>query len=616
MKEHLASDVLKGMAYLESRHVLHRDLAARNVLLLSDLTCKVSDFGLSVFLSKRPSTSAAVCEIEGGGASAPETGMENGSQIDESIYETFLVDSSVDVLPIRWCAPEVMATQKFSHASDVWSFGVVVWEILANGQTPWAGFSNLEVMKSVFAGNTQDPYAGLRGREDVSNAAGVNSRQEQMAPPDVSTRLERIASAIRSCWAFKMEQRATFTSMLPILQRQQESIFQLHKTNSVDSRLQRGQVLGLGPEVLYQPLDADLVPVNVDGSSNHEYQPTWPRQNHRSRGDSDVGGGDGGSGAASHCRRTLCAPSHPSVGAAPPSGDSGDDGDSAARSLAYNNVAMLRDENDRHAPSPQGRFWSSVALYQEGGSDGAERTPERQNTDVVSPSDEVCNTATSAAAAESYTNGGGRSTSENEPHARLSSGQIGSGSVTGLRPQRAASRPALETILQSPNRTGDNSDDDDGGQINSDDDDGGQINSDDDGSGQEKSDDDGDVRVNSSGGGGGQENSDDDGGDQANSDDAGGGTAIPGGSSTARGLGSPNVPALISNRLPTARRKAAEADGRSATATDDPSTPLQPEVDDATPRSTGNRVTSQLRAPAPQPDPTVPIATVACVTLV
>uniref|UniRef100_A0A8C1S8Y5 receptor protein-tyrosine kinase n=1 Tax=Cyprinus carpio TaxID=7962 RepID=A0A8C1S8Y5_CYPCA len=108
--------IAAGMKYLSDMSYVHRDLAARNILVNSNLECKVSDFGLSRVLEDEP----------------------------EGTYTT-----SGGKIPIRWTAPEAIAYRKFTSASDVWSFGIVMWEVMAFGERPYWDMSNHEVMKAI-----------------------------------------------------------------------------------------------------------------------------------------------------------------------------------------------------------------------------------------------------------------------------------------------------------------------------------------------------------------------------------------------------------------------------------------------------------------------------------
>ncbi|XP_015340278.1 ephrin type-A receptor 8 [Marmota marmota marmota] len=108
-----------GMRYLSDLGYIHRDLAARNVLVDGNLVCKVSDFGLSRVLEDDPN------------AAYTTTGGK---------------------IPIRWTAPEAIAFRTFSSASDVWSFGVVMWEVLAYGERPYWNMTNRDVISSVEEG--------------------------------------------------------------------------------------------------------------------------------------------------------------------------------------------------------------------------------------------------------------------------------------------------------------------------------------------------------------------------------------------------------------------------------------------------------------------------------
>ncbi|EDV42271.1 uncharacterized protein Dana_GF17093 [Drosophila ananassae] len=107
--------VAKGMDYLTSRGIIHRDLAARNILISDDHTCKVADFGFA------------------------------RDVITSKIYER----KSEGKLPIRWMATESLYDNIFSVKSDIWSFGILMWEIVTLGSTPYPGISAADVMRKV-----------------------------------------------------------------------------------------------------------------------------------------------------------------------------------------------------------------------------------------------------------------------------------------------------------------------------------------------------------------------------------------------------------------------------------------------------------------------------------
>ncbi|XP_029548307.1 ephrin type-A receptor 5 [Salmo trutta] len=105
-----------GMRYLSDIGYVHRDLAARNILVNSNLVCKVSDFGLSRVLED---DAEAAYTTRGG------------------------------KIPIRWTAPEAIAFRKFTSASDVWSYGIAMWEVMSYGERPYWEMSNQDVIKAV-----------------------------------------------------------------------------------------------------------------------------------------------------------------------------------------------------------------------------------------------------------------------------------------------------------------------------------------------------------------------------------------------------------------------------------------------------------------------------------
>ncbi|XP_060940762.1 ephrin type-A receptor 4-A-like [Limanda limanda] len=120
--------IASGMKYLSDMSYVHRDLAARNILVNSNLVCKVSDFGLSRVLEDDPEAAYTTREATG-------TYLSPGGKI-----------------PIRWTAPEGIAFRKFTTASDVWSYGIVMWEVVSYGERPYWDMNNQDVIKAIEEG--------------------------------------------------------------------------------------------------------------------------------------------------------------------------------------------------------------------------------------------------------------------------------------------------------------------------------------------------------------------------------------------------------------------------------------------------------------------------------
>lgn len=112
----MCEDAAKGMAYLESNSCIHRDLAARNCLVGDQNVVKISDFGMS------------------------------------REEEEYTVSEGLKQIPIKWTAPEALLYGKYTSLCDVWSFGILMWEVFSGGQTPYSGMSNNQARERVDSG--------------------------------------------------------------------------------------------------------------------------------------------------------------------------------------------------------------------------------------------------------------------------------------------------------------------------------------------------------------------------------------------------------------------------------------------------------------------------------
>ena len=150
----MASQVAAGMAYLDKQNIVHQDLAARNIMVADGLVCKVqANFGLPLVIGE-----------------------------SDKPFST------------KWTAPEAYLYNSFTTKSDVWSFGVVLYEIITYGLTPYLSMSDAQVMKHL-----QEDYRMLKPE----------------GCPD------KLYSIMLDCWKQKPEHRPTFET----LQRQLQDFF-------------------------------------------------------------------------------------------------------------------------------------------------------------------------------------------------------------------------------------------------------------------------------------------------------------------------------------------------------------------------------------------------------
>ncbi|KAJ6662794.1 hypothetical protein lerEdw1_010998 [Lerista edwardsae] len=153
----MTEDAAAGMAYLASKRCIHRDLAARNCLVTEKNTLKISDFGMSR-------------EQQQDGVYASTGGMKQ--------------------IPVKWTAPEALSYGRYSSESDVWSFGILLWEAFSLGATPYSNMSNQQTREAV-------------------------ERGMRLPCPDLCP--EEVYQLMLNCWEYEPQQRPSFGAIYQAL---------------------------------------------------------------------------------------------------------------------------------------------------------------------------------------------------------------------------------------------------------------------------------------------------------------------------------------------------------------------------------------------------------------
>ncbi|XP_072844982.2 tyrosine-protein kinase Mer isoform X2 [Pogona vitticeps] len=205
-----------GMEYLSNRHFLHRDLAARNCMLRDDMTVCVADFGLS-----------------------------------KKIYSgDYYRQGRIAKMPVKWIAIESLADRVYTTKSDVWAFGVTMWEIATRGMTPYPGVQNHEIYDYLLEGH-------------------------RLKQPDDC--LDDLYEIMYSCWRANPAERPTFSELKLRLEKLLESLPSPSEPDSViyiNTSLLEESAEELVEDSEFPQIDTDLDPDCIIASCSQRPETT------------------------------------------------------------------------------------------------------------------------------------------------------------------------------------------------------------------------------------------------------------------------------------------------------------------------------------------------------